>query len=86
MKNKAMAILNEEWRTEKTTSLLVGSYVDCYFEGTLETFKAESPEIFTKQGELKSEYRKANDIIARCERDELFTNYMSGEKASYHDG
>ena len=77
---QAMAILNEEWRTEKTTSLLVGSYVDCYFEGTLETFKAESPEIFTKQGELKSEYRKANDIIARCERDELFTNYMSGEK------
>lgn len=77
---QAMAILNGEWQTEKTTSLLVGSFVDCTFEGTLETFKAENPEIFTKQGELKSDYRKALEIISRVEKDELFMSYMSGEK------
>ena len=58
----------------------LSGHVSCYFEGT-RNFQSRNPkEIFTKQGELKSEYRKANDIIARCERDELFTNYMRGEK------
>ena len=77
---QAMAILNEKWQTEKTTSLLVGSYVDAKYEGTLETFIAENPDLFTQKKELRAEYKKANEIIARCERDELFTSYMSGEK------
>jgi len=32
----AMAELKGEFTREKTTALLVGSYVDSYFEGTLE--------------------------------------------------
>ena len=65
---------------EKTTALLVGSYVDSHFEGTLDLFKAQNPEIFTKKGELKAEYRKAEEIINRIERDPLFMMFMSGEK------
>ncbi|MDD3052264.1 MAG: PD-(D/E)XK nuclease-like domain-containing protein [Candidatus Cloacimonetes bacterium] len=76
----ALAKLHEEWDTEKSTALLVGSYVDAHFEGTLNTFKAQNPDIFTKSGDLKAEYKRANEIINRIERDPLFMKYMSGEK------
>ena len=76
----ALAKMKGEWEEEKTIPLLVGSYVDSYFEGTLEQFKTENPELFTKKRTLRSEYRKADDIIDRIERDRLFMRYMSGEK------
>lgn len=63
------------------TALLVGSYVDRYFEGTLDKFKEENPDIFLKDGfTLKSEYRHANIIIKYIERDSLFMNALNGEK------
>ena len=77
---KGMAMLDEEWETPKTTALLVGSYVDAHFEGSLDLFRAQNPEIFTQKGELKSQFRQAEDIINRIERDKLFMEYMSGEK------
>lgn len=77
---QALAKLKGEWEIEKSTALLVGSYVDAHFEGTLDLFKAQNPEIFTKKGELKSNYKRAEEIIQRVERDPLFMNYMSGEK------
>lgn len=76
----ALAELTGEYRREKTVSLLVGSYVDAHFEGTLDVFKAQNPEIFTKKGELKAEYRKAEEIIQRIERDPLFVTFLSGER------
>lgn len=76
----AIEKLEERWAQKKTTPLLVGSYVDSYFEGTLEEFKKENPEIFTQKGELKANYKQAERIIARMERDPLFMQYMSGEK------
>ncbi|MGL5513222.1 MAG: PD-(D/E)XK nuclease-like domain-containing protein [Sporomusa sp.] len=77
---QALAKLNGDWEMEKTTALMVGSYVDAHFEGTLDVFKAKNPEIFTKQGALKAEYRKAEEIINRIERDDFFMRFMSGEK------
>ena len=76
----AMAKLKEEWKQEKTTALMVGSYVDASYEGTLDIFKAKNPEIFKKDGKLKSEYKKAEEIINRLEKDKMFSKYMSGEK------
>lgn len=76
----AMEKLHERWMPEKSTALLVGSYVDSYFEGSLERFKEENPELFTQRGELKSSYKKAEEVIARIERDDYFLKYMSGEK------
>ena len=76
----ALAELRGEYTRDKTTALLVGSYVDAYFEGSLERFRAENPELFTKQGGLKSEYRQAERIIERITGDKLFMKYMSGEK------
>lgn len=77
--SQAMAKLRGEWGSEKTTALLVGSYVDAHFEGTLDTFRAQNPEIFTKQGALKADYKKAEEVISRIERDPFFMQYMSGE-------
>lgn len=77
----ALAEINGEYeREEKSTALLVGSYVDSYFEGTLEQFRAENTKIFKRDGTLKAEHIQAEAIIERIERDKLFTEFMSGEK------
>ena len=78
-----MAELKGEWKRPKSTALLVGSYVDAWFEGTLEQFKAENPEIFKKTKDglvLKADYIQAEEIIERVQKDALFMEYMSGEK------
>lgn len=43
---RAMAEIRGEYKEPMTTALLVGSYVDAYFEGTLDKFREEHPEIF----------------------------------------
>lgn len=78
--SSALAELHGEYQREISDALLIGSYVDAHFEGTLDIFKAQHPEIFMKNGELKSQYRHADYMIQRAERDELFKKYMSGEK------
>jgi hypothetical protein len=83
---QALAELNGEWKREESVALLVGSYVDSWFEGTLDTFKAEHPEIFKKDGSLKAEYIKAEEIIARVSRDEFFMKYMGGQKQAIKTG
>ena len=83
---KAMAILKGEWQEEKTDSLLVGSYVDAYMSGDLENFKANNPEIFTQKGELKAQFKKAEDIISRIDNDELFKKYISGDHQTIFTG
>ena len=76
----ALAEINGEYEREETAALLVGSYVDSYFEGTLDKFKAEHPDIFKRDGTLKAEYVQAEAIIKRIEQDKLFMKYMSGKK------
>lgn len=77
---RAMAEIRGEYKPPMTTALLVGSYVDAYFEGTLDKFKEEHSEIFKKDGTLKADYVQAEQIIERIEADELFMEYMSGKK------
>lgn len=76
----AMAKLSGAYQQPVTKALLVGSFVDSYFEGTLDTFIKSNPAIFTRKYELRSEFRKANEIIARIQGDPLFMRFMSGEK------
>ncbi len=80
----ALAKIRGEWETPMTTALMVGSYVDAYFEGTLPTFAAQHPEIYSSRGktagQLKSEYRQASIMIDRASKDDLFMKYMEGEK------
>lgn len=78
----ALKHINHEIEEQKTTALLVGSYVDAYFEGTLDAFKAENPEIFKTTGDkgLKADYVQAQKIIDRTNRDKLFSDFMNGQK------
>lgn len=77
---RALAECKGEYRQPNTVPLLVGSYVDSFFEGTLDTFEAEHPELFKKNGELKADFAHCNKIIWRIHQDPLFMEYMSGEK------
>ena len=72
----AMAKINGEWVEEPTPAMMIGSYVDSYFEGTLEEFKEQNPQIFKKDGTLKSDYIKAEKIIERVSKDELFYEFI----------
>lgn len=76
----AMEQLAGRWKDKPTTAMMVGSYVDSYIEGTLEQFKEENPSLFKIDGSLKAEYVKAEEIIARIERDAYFMKFLSGEK------
>lgn len=77
---RAMAKLNGEWEEEPSIPMLVGSYVDAHFEGTLDWFRVKHPEFFKKDGDLKAAFQKAEQVIERIERDEFFMLCLSGKK------
>ena len=65
----------------KSTALLVGGYVDAYFSGDLEAYKAANPEIFnSRTGGLKADFVQADKMIARIEADPLFMRMLTGNK------
>ena len=76
----ALAKVNGEYEEKQTPALLFGSYVDAYFSNELPEFIANHPELFTKQGTLKSDYKGAEEVIKAIEADPVFMKYMSGEK------
>jgi hypothetical protein len=79
----ALASLRGEWIRPQTTALLVGSYIDSWFEGTLNEFKATHPEIYKKtRGSLvlKADFIQAEEIIKFLQKDPMFMRYMSGKK------
>lgn len=77
---RALAEINGEYVRDKSVSLLVGSYIDAHFNGTLDLFKSQNPSIFTQKGELRAEYKQAEVTIARIERDALMMKYLTGDK------
>ena len=83
---RTMAEIRGEYTRPESTALLVGSYVDAYFEGTLDTFLAEHPEVVKRDGTLKAEYLKADDMIQRAMQDEVFMSYMVGDKQTIKTG
>lgn len=76
----ALASLRGEWVRPQTTALLVGSYIDSWFEGTLEEFTAAHPEIYTRAGKLKADFVQAEELIEFVKRDAMFMRYMAGRK------
>lgn len=64
----------------ETKDLLMGSYVDAYFTGDLNEFEFEHPEIFNKRtGELKADFARCEELVARAERDNFFMSYIRGQ-------
>lgn len=74
----AMAKLRGEWIEEKSKPMLVSSYVDAAISGELDFFKEQNPDIFTKQGELKADFKIAEDVISQMKRDPMFMKYLGG--------
>lgn len=81
-----LARLRGEYAVPASTAMLVGSYVDAHFEGTLDIFQARHPELFKRDGTLKAEFSQAERIIQRMERDELYMLLMGGEKQAIRTG
>jgi hypothetical protein len=77
---KEMARLAGEWQTEKSESMLAGSYVHAWNEGRRDEFKKANPEMFTKQGELKANFKAADKMIAALESDPLCMYTLQGDK------
>lgn len=76
----ALAELRGEYTPAASPAMLVGGYVDAWFSGELPLFQAQHSEIFKRDGTLKSEYIKAQEIISRMESDKLFSLLMAGKK------
>lgn len=76
----AMMRLKGLYPLKSGTPLLVGGYVDAWFEGTLDNYKEQHTEMFKKDGTLKADFVRADAIIERVQQDPMFMYYMSGEK------
>lgn len=90
---RAMALINGTWVPEESTSLLVGSYVDAWFsakrhfDGPGEVSGSEFDEFVEKNakkiknsrtGELKADFKLAEQMIERAEMDPVFMEYLKG--------
>lgn len=83
----ALAKIKGEWEDDTTDALMIGQYVDAYFNGELEDFKQAHPDIYnSRTGELKTQYAKANDIIKAAEDDPMFLAYMTGIRQVIYTG
>ena len=75
----ALAKLKGEWFEEKSKAMLVSSYIDAAISGELDFFKEQNPDIFTKQGELKADYKVAEDVVRQIKEDPMFYKYLQGQ-------
>ncbi len=88
---RALAIAKGEYTPPKTTALMIGSYVDRYFDGTLAEFMVEEMDnLYTKASikrfkegkgdlELLSDYKMADVMIKRAIKEPLFMRYVQGD-------
>ena len=78
---RAMAEIRGEYQQPMTKALMMGNYFDAWVEGTLDKFKGDNPQIMNyRTGELKAEYQQVNEIIKRVQTDEVFMEYLRGDK------
>lgn len=87
---KTIEELNGRWPTKellekfpdmfKKDYFLQGHYVDAWNNGDLEKFKAETPELYKKDGTLYKKYSDLDDVIETIKKDELMMKSLSGQK------
>jgi hypothetical protein len=80
----ALAKLQGQWQPPENEAFTIGSYFHSYFDGTIEQFKAENPQILCttgkNKGQLKSEYQQADLMIQTIARDDFAMYVLQGEK------
>ncbi|GIO06253.1 hypothetical protein J31TS6_22810 [Brevibacillus reuszeri] len=77
---RAMAKLTGVWKEPPKESLLLGSYVHAWADGTIDDFKKNNPYLFTKKGELYAQYKNADRMIETLEQDEFIQFVLQGHK------
>ena len=79
---RAVAELRGEYVRPKSDALIIGSYVDAAFEGrkAYTAFVNDHPELYKRDGSLKSEFVKADAMIQRALSDDVFMDFMKGRK------
>jgi hypothetical protein len=81
--SSAMARLNG-YREPKSDALLFGSYVHSWLDGSIEEFKGENPDLFSSKGaskgQLKSQYKLADEMIEVLKADPFVMMALDGEK------
>ena len=61
---RAMAIIERKWEKPTTDAMLQGSYIDAYFSGEMEKFKAEHPDVINKRtGEPLAKFAICEEVI-----------------------
>lgn len=71
----ALASYMGDYVRPSTTALLVGGYIDAALDSDaeLDKFKSAHPEIInSRTGQLKADFVRAADVVARCKDDPLF--------------
>ena len=82
----AMARLRGEFPEPETTALLVGSYVDAVFAEEIDAFRESHPGLFKRDGTLKADFLRAEEIVERMQKDPLYMMLMSGKKQVIRTG
>ena len=76
----ALAKYKGEWvEDSKNNAFLIGGYVDAYFSGELNEYKANNPEMFNKDGSLKAVFKQCDAIIDRIKSDDYMMYLLSGK-------
>lgn len=83
---EAKTIDRNENPVDRTDNMIIGQYLDAYYEGKLEDFKANTPELFQKNGKMYAKFEKCEQMIKRCNDSEIFVKYMTGFKQSIYTG
>ena len=88
---RALAIAKGMYEQPKTEALLLGGYVDAYFDNTLAEYMIENmDDLYTKASikkftegkgdlELLAAFKQADVMIKRAIKEPLFMKYMEGE-------
>lgn len=78
---RALAEINGEYERPTTPALLIGSFVDSWFESddSFADFNMRHPEIRDRNGKYKADFQRAVGMIERAQEDEVFMDYMTGE-------
>lgn len=79
-----MAKLEADYQESKSNAFLMGSYVHAWNEGTLKEFTEQHPELFSSKGatkgQLKSDFKLANEMIKVLENDKFAMFALDGQK------
>ena len=78
----ALAKIQGDWKPAPSNDFLVVSFLHAWNESpmALEEFKRNTPEIFTMKGDLRSEFRFAEEMIKTLEQDAFCFSTLGGEK------